>query len=123
MTLYILYTLKIQKLNLLLNGKTFVVSRRVYFKVKHHPTHILRRVSQMKIYLFLGLVLLSVSIFTLINSEHDNLLVPIINITLALLLLKLGFSTLKGKHRQASILLLIASGLLFIFTLAKLLFN
>ena len=76
----------------------------------------------MKMYLFLGLVLLSVSIYTLINSEHDNLLVPIVNMTLALLLLKLGFSTLKGKHRQTSILL-IASGHLFIFTFAKLLYN
>mgnify|MGYP006862983845 CR=1 FL=1 len=77
----------------------------------------------MKMYLFLGLVLLSVSIFTLINSEHDNLLVPIINMTLALLLLKLGFSTFKGKNKQSSVFLLIASGLLFIFTLAKLFFN
>ena len=77
----------------------------------------------MKVYLFLGLVLLTISTYTLINPEHDNILVPIINMTLALLLLKLGFSTLKGKHRQSSILLMIASGLLFIFTLAKLLFN
>lgn len=74
----------------------------------------------MKMYVFLGLVLLSLSTYTLINPKHDNLLIPIMNITLAILFLKFGFSTLKGKDRSTGILILIVSSLMLIFTLVKL---
>ena len=77
----------------------------------------------MRIYLFLSLILLSLSTYSLINPEHDNLLLPIMNMTLALLFLKLGLSTLKGKDRSTGILILILSGLMLVGTLAKLLFN
>ena len=77
----------------------------------------------MKIYLFLGLILLFLSTYSLINPKHDNLLLPIMNMTLALLFLKLGLSTLKGKNRSTGILILIVSGLMLVGTLAKLLFS
>lgn len=77
----------------------------------------------MKIYLFLGLVLLSLSTYSWINPKHDNLLLPIMNMILALLFLKIGLSYLKGKDRSIGILILIMSGLMLVGTLAKLLFS
>lgn len=77
----------------------------------------------MKIQLILGLLILILASYSLILPENDHLLLPTMNVIIALLILVMGLSTLRDNHKNVGIFLLGTSGLLFIVTIAKLLLS
>jgi len=51
----------------------------------------------MKIYLFLGLILLFLSTYSLINPKHDNLLLPIIEHDISFTIVKTRLVYAEGE--------------------------
>ncbi|MFC4408952.1 hypothetical protein ACFOZY_00740 [Chungangia koreensis] len=73
--------------------------------------------------ILLGLTVLGLASYTFIYPEYDDISLPVMNLGMALFFAVIGLSVMKEKHKNEGILLLITSGILFVVTLAKLIFN
>ncbi|WP_342543651.1 hypothetical protein MHH33_09105 [Paenisporosarcina sp. FSL H8-0542] len=72
------------------------------------------------IQILLGITVIGLATYSLISPEYDYILLPIMNLVMALLLAVIGLSVMKDNHKNVGILLLITSGLLFVVASAKL---
>lgn len=75
------------------------------------------------IQILLGITVFGLASYSLIYPEYDNISLPVMNLTMALLLAVIGLSVMKENHKNGGVLLVVTSGLLFVVTIAKLIFN
>ena len=73
--------------------------------------------------ILLGITVFGLASYSLIYPEYDNISLPVMNLALALLLAVIGLSVMKENRKNGGVLLVVTSGLLFVVTIAKLIFN
>lgn len=75
------------------------------------------------IQILLGTTVFGLASYSLIYPEYDNILIPVMDLALALLLTLMGLSIMKDNRKNVGVLLLVTSGLLFVVTIAKPIFD
>ena len=73
--------------------------------------------------ILLGITVFVLASYTLIYPEYDNISLPVMNLGMALLFAVIGLSVMKENHKNEGVLLVVTSGVLFVVTIAKLIFN
>lgn len=73
--------------------------------------------------ILLGITVFGLASYSLIYPEYDNISLPIMNLAMALLFAVIGLSVMKENRKNGGVLLVVTSGLLFVITIAKLIFN
>lgn len=73
--------------------------------------------------IFLAIIVMGLSIYSLLFPDHDSLLLPITQFTMVLLTLSLGLSVLKENNKAIGILCFIAAGFSFLVLISKSIFS
>ncbi|WP_312471988.1 hypothetical protein [Neobacillus sp.] len=74
------------------------------------------------IIVFIALIVIGIGLYSLINPENDNLLLPIMQFSQALLLVAVGLYQLKLKHKDIAIISFCAGGFVFAVFILKQIF-